>query len=131
MNTTRYWIHCNLATGAAHVLSVADPLPATVKNEADVSGYAYRNLPEVQEFLCWTMSVDHSDADAFVMAAEMQGKDDLWFSIQEDHFNEVVGMGPILNCDRRPIQGYRVDGGQAFANTDDDEVVEISESLES
>jgi len=126
MSTTAYWIKCDLISLQAFAIAVERASPDA---QPAVTGFAYRELPELQEFLSHAIDVTHGDADAILMGAEMQGKDDLWLDISADVYHRLAAMGNVMGCDRAAITHARIEHGQAFALTDCEVVADVTHAV--
>lgn len=86
MNTARHWLHIDIFSRIAHLVSVQ---VNEAGEPAEARTLTYRGLSEMEDFLAYAIDETHSDASGMLQAVEMQGGDDFWLQLTEEEFVQL------------------------------------------
>lgn len=94
----RFFVHVTLEGDVGHVVQVLPDALRAGDVDRGLAGYRFDSPDGPQVFLTWTIEVDHSDADGILMAAEMQGKTDVWLEIDRPQYDAILEIRDPVAC---------------------------------
>lgn len=113
MNSTpaRSALHVHLGHRIAHLVAIDTQITPDSPQTA-VHGVRFGPIRELEDFVAYALDETHGDASGYLMAGEMQGKDELWFDIDPATFTKACEQGAIVAGLGQPFAGfaYRGDG---------------------